>query len=264
MKISRSIILTFFLCGCASVPVTDRKQLSLVPNDQLIEMSSQQYQQVLAENDLADNEEWESWVKNSGQKIKSAVEQYFQDRGSADHLSGYDWEFNLLKADSVVNAWAMPGGKVAFYTGIIPICKDENGVAVVMGHEVAHAVANHGRERVSQQMAAQFGLTALSVALGAGAGGSIPPDLVLQAAGAGTQLGILSFSRKHESEADHLGLIFMAMAGYDPREAPKFWERMSTGSGGQPPEFLSTHPSHDTRIQDLNEWMPEALQYYNP
>ena len=168
-----------------------------------------------------------------------------------------------MEEDNTVNAWAMPGGKVAFYTGIMPICQSELGVAVVMGHEVAHAVANHGRERVSQQMAAQTGLSIASILLG-GPGATASGDLLLQAAGAGTSLGILKFSRENESEADHLGLIFMAMAGYNPEAAPKFWERMSANSGGEaPPEFLSTHPSHSTRIEDLNNWLPEAKQFYN-
>jgi predicted Zn-dependent protease len=155
----------------------------------------------------------------------------------------------------------MPGGKVAFYTGIMPICKDESGVAVVMGHEVAHAIANHGRERMSEQMVAQFGLSTLSAMMGQNP--SAGNQLLMQAVGAGTSLGMLKFSRTHESEADHMGLIFMAMAGYDPNTAPAFWERMESQSGGQaPPEFLSTHPASATRIKDLKGWMPEAMKYY--
>ena len=156
----------------------------------------------------------------------------------------------------------MPGGKVAFYTGIMPVCKDETGLAVVMGHEIAHAIANHGRERVSQTLAAQTGLNLAAIALGQGAF-SLTGEMILQGAGAASQLGILKFSRQHESEADELGLYFMAMAGYDPQQAPSFWERMSAGSQGAPPEFLSTHPSHKTRISDLKENMPKALEYYN-
>ena len=163
----------------------------------------------------------------------------------------------------MVNAWCMPGGKVAFYTGIMPICKDEAGVAVVMGHEIAHAIANHGSERMSQQYAAQAGLAAVNVIVTGSGSATIPPELIMQGAGAATSIGILSFSRKHESEADKLGLYFMAMAGYNPQEAPVFWERMAANSGGQaPPEFLSTHPSHSTRIRGLKKAMPEALKYY--
>jgi predicted Zn-dependent protease len=154
----------------------------------------------------------------------------------------------------------MPGGKVAFYTGIMPICQDETGVAVVMGHEVAHAIANHGRERISQQILAQYGLGTLSALMGQNPTGG--QELFMQAIGAGTNVGMLAFSREHESEADHIGLIFMTMAGYDPNAAPIFWERMGELSKGQsPPEFLSTHPSHRTRINDLKGWIPEALTY---
>ena len=257
------LLLLFLMVSCTTVPISGRKQLSLVSNDKLIQMSAQQYGQVLQESELSQNEEWSSMIATVGLNIQQAVEQYFIDRGKAGYLSSYQWEFNLLEDDEVVNAWAMPGGKVAFYTGIMPICQNDVGVAVVMGHEIAHAIANHGRERVSQQTAAQVGLGALSIALG-GSGSTISGDLIMQAAGAGTSLGILKFSREHESEADQLGLIFMAMAGYDPREAPRFWERMASLSSGEaPPEFLSTHPSHDTRIQDLNSWLPEALTYYN-
>ncbi len=248
--------------GCAKVPVTGRRQLSLVKNSQIIPASFEQYEQVKKESKLSDDEEQVALVKNVGHRIQIAVEKYMNENGWEDHLEGYAWEFNLIESEQV-NAWAMPGGKVAFYTGILPICKDENGLAVVMGHEVAHAVANHGRERISQQTSAQYGLAAISAILGAGGTGEVSKELIMQGAGAATSLGILKFSRKHESEADHLGIIFMAIAGYDPREAPTFWERMSAQSGGEsPPKFVSTHPSHDTRISDLNKWMPEALKYY--
>lgn len=181
-------------------------------------------------------------------------------KGLSSELAGFEWEFNLIEDPKTVNAWCMPGGKVAFYTGIMPICKDETGVAVVMGHEVAHAIANHGRERMSQQLLAQYGLTTLGAFIGANP--SAGQELLMQAVGAGTNLGMLRFSRDHESEADHIGLIFMTIAGYDPNEAPKFWERMTEMSGGQePPEFISTHPSHSTRIADLKGWIPEAMSY---
>ena len=155
----------------------------------------------------------------------------------------------------------MPGGKVAFYTGILPICKDETGIAIVMGHEVAHAIANHGRERMSQQMLEELGMNSFSAMMGSNP--TAGKQLLMQAVGAGTSIGMLKFSRQDESEADHLGLIFLAMAGYNPNEAPIFWERMKAMSGGQaPPEFLSTHPSDDTRIRDLKGWIPEAMKYY--
>jgi len=200
-------------------------------------------------------------VKNVGVKIQKAVEAYMAQNNWSDHLDGYQWEFNLIDED-IVNAWCMPGGKVAFYTGIMPICQDETGVAVVMGHEVAHAVANHGAERMSQGLMQQMGGVALDVALHDQPGET--RQMFGMAYGLASNYGaMLPFSRLHESEADKMGLIFMAMAGYDPREAPKFWERMAAESGGgAPPEFMSTHPSHDTRIKDLNDQIPEAMKYY--
>lgn len=249
------------LAACATVPVTGRRQVSLVSNAEIIQMSADQYQQVLRENKLSTNQEQVAMVKRVGSNIKTAVEQYMASKGASAELAGFNWEFNLIQDDQTVNAWCMPGGKVAFYTAIMPICKDELGVAVVMGHEVAHAIANHGRERMSQGLIAQFGLGTLGAAMGQNP--TATQNIFMQAVGMGTNIGMLKFSRSHESEADHIGLIFMAMAGYDPNEAPKFWERMTELSGGQqPPEFLSTHPSHETRIQDLNGWIPEAMQYY--
>lgn len=257
------ITLAFITVQCSSVPLSGRSQLSLIGNDKIFPMSFDQYEQVKKESKIITGTEQSRMVKRVGIRIQRAVEKYFADQGQGSYLNDYQWEFNLIDED-VVNAWCMPGGKVAFYTGIMPICKDELGVAVVMGHEIAHAIANHGAERISQQYAAQAGLSAVSIALtGGGTGPSIPADVLMQGAGAATSLGILAFSRKHESEADKLGLYFMAMAGYNPQEAPKFWERMSAQSGGEaPPEFVSTHPSHDTRISDLNANMAKAMEYY--
>jgi predicted Zn-dependent protease len=248
--------------GCATVPVTGRSQLSLVSNSEIIPMAAQQYGEVIKKGPLSNNKEQSELVKRVGLKIQKAVEQYMAQQGLSSQLDGFAWEFNLIEDDKTVNAWCMPGGKVAFYTAIMPICKDEVGVAVVMGHEVAHAIANHGRERMSNGLVQQFGLSTLSIAMGQNPG--LTTQIFAQAVGYGSELGMLSFSRKHESEADKIGLIFMAMAGYDPQEAPKFWQRMSALSGGQkPPEFLSTHPSDETRIKDLQAAMPEALKYYN-
>ncbi|MFZ1809368.1 MAG: M48 family metallopeptidase [Cyclobacteriaceae bacterium] len=250
-----------FLYACATVPVTGRRQMSLVSSAEINQMSSDQYQQVLRESKLSSDQEQVAMIKRVGNNIKIAVEQYMASKGASEELAGFNWEFNLIQDDETVNAWCMPGGKVAFYTAIMPICQDELGVAVVMGHEVAHAIANHGRERMSQGLLAQFGLGTLSAAMGQNP--TATQSIFMQAVGVGTNVGMLKFSRSHESEADHIGLIFMSMAGYDPSAAPKFWERMSSLSGGQaPPEFLSTHPSHDTRINDLEGWIPEAMQYY--
>jgi predicted Zn-dependent protease len=259
-KIFVSLIVAFGLYACATVAVTGRKQLSLVPNSEVIPMAAQQYREVLKEGPLSTNQEQTAMVKRVGVKIQKAVEEYMASINASDELKGFAWEFNLIDDPKTANAWCMPGGKVAFYTGILPICKDEAGVAVVMGHEIAHAIANHGAERMSQQMVAQLGLQTLSASMGQDP--STTTQLLMQAVGAGTSIGMLKFSRDHESEADHIGLIFLAMAGYDPNEAPKFWERMTSMSGGQqPPEFLSTHPSHETRIKDLQAWIPEAMKY---
>jgi predicted Zn-dependent protease len=247
--------------ACSTVPVTGRSQLSLVSNSEIIPMADQQYEDIIKKGPLSADREQTELVKRVGIRIQKAVEKYMADKNASSQLEGFAWEFNLIDDPKTVNAWCMPGGKVAFYTAILPICKDENGVAVVMGHEVAHAIANHGRERMSTGLIQQLGMSTLGAALGQNP--TLTAQVFAQAVGYGSQLGMLTFSRKHESEADKIGLIFMAMAGYNPQEAPKFWERMSANSGGQkPPEWLSTHPADDTRIKDLNKAMPEALTYY--
>jgi predicted Zn-dependent protease len=225
-------------------------------------MSYQQYSEFLQENKLSTDAQATAMVVRVGKQIQAAVEQYMRDTNNTEQIEGYAWEFHLVESDDV-NAWCMPGGKVVFYTGILPVCKDDTGIAVVMGHEVAHAVAKHGQERMSQQLVAQFGGAALAAAMQ-----SQPEqtqEMAMAAFGIGAQFGaLLPFSRQQESEADHLGLIFMAMAGYDPRAAVPFWERMSQGGGGKPPEIMSTHPSDATRLNNLNALMPEALTYYKP
>jgi predicted Zn-dependent protease len=254
-------VMSLFVYACATVAVTGRRQLSLVNNAELIPMAAQQYDQVLKEGKVIPSGPEAEMVKRVGTNIQKAVERYMAEKNMSAELQGFSWQFNLLDDPKTVNAWCMPGGKVAFYAGILPICKDELGVAVVMGHEVAHAIANHGRERMSQQMVAQGALGTIGALMGQNP--TLGSQLLLQAVGAGAGVGMLKFSREHESEADRMGLTFMAMAGYDPSAAPAFWERMSSLSGGQqPPEFLSTHPSHETRINDLNGWIPEAMQYY--
>ncbi len=259
-KIIYFFVITVFVWACATVPLTNRSQLSLISNAEIIPLSFQNYKQVLAEGKLSTNAEQTAMVKRVGSRIQKAVEEYMAQNNLSSQLNGFKWEFNLIE-ENTVNAWCMPGGKVAFYTGILPICKDETGVAVVMGHEVAHAIANHGRERMSQQMALNGILSIGSVA--AGASQNQLDDMLLQAAGAASPLGMLKFGRDQESESDRIGLIFMAMAGYNPAEAPKFWERMAAQAGGaQQPEFLSTHPSSTTRIADLNKWQEEAKGYY--
>lgn len=249
-----------FLIGCTTNPITGRKQLSLVPAAQMQSMSYQQYSQFLGQNNVVQSGPQAQMIKSVGSKMQRAVETYMQQIGHADKLEGFKWEFNLVN-DPSLNAWCMPGGKVVFYTGILPVCQDEAGVAVVMGHEIAHAVANHGGERMSQGLATQLGGAAFQIALSDKP--ALTQSLFAQAFGVGSQLGTLKFSRTHETEADEMGLYFMAIAGYNPQTAPQFWQRMKASSGGQaPPEFLSTHPSNDTRIRDLNALMPKAMDIY--
>ncbi len=256
-----SILMFLQIAGCSTVAITGRKQLNLIPDGEMLSMSSQQYNGFLKDNPKSPDSAQSRLVRKVGGRIQVAVEKYFRDKGLASELDGYAWEFNLVQSDEV-NAWCMPGGKVVFYSGILPVCQDELGIAVVMGHEVAHAVAKHGAERMSQGMLTQMGGMALSAALQ-----SKPEQtqqLWMTAFGLGAQFGVLlPHSRGQESEADHLGLVFMAMAGYDPGSAVSFWQRMAAKSGGQkPPEFMSTHPSDDTRINDIKALLPEAMKYY--
>lgn len=264
MKILKPVSVFFIILlihSCATVPVTGRRQLDLVSSSEINTMSATQYQEVIKKGPLSTNIQQTDMIRSVGKRIQGAVERYMASKGWSDQLQGFNWEFNLIQDDKTVNAWCMPGGKVAFYTAILPICKDENGVAVVMGHEVAHAIANHGRERMSQAMIEQMGLSTLSAAMGQNP--TATQQIFMQAIGMGTNVGMLKFSRQHESEADHIGLIFMALAGYDPNLAPAFWKRMiDMNKGEKPPEFLSTHPSDETRIKDLESWLPEAMSYY--
>jgi predicted Zn-dependent protease len=248
------------LITCATVPITGRRQLNLIPGSQLNAMSFSQYEEFIKSHKLSDDVQQTNMVKSTGKRIQSAVEKYFADRGQSRALRDYRWEFNLVE-DSLVNAWCMPGGKVVVYTGILPVTGDETGLAVVMGHEIAHAVANHGNERMSQGLIALTGGVALAKALEDKS--EETQNLFMAAYGVGAQVGVLlPYSRLQESEADHLGLIFMAMAGYNPGESVAFWQRMAEGKKGAPPEFLSTHPSDETRIRKLKEAIPEAMGYY--
>lgn len=251
----------FFLSSCATVPLTGRHQLNIIPNGTMLSMSFQQYDDFLKEHKTITDTEDSRMVKRVGEKIQKGVETYFDQQGLNDLLSGYNWEFNLVDSPEI-NAWCMPGGKVVVYTGLLPVAQNEAGLAVVMGHEIAHAIAKHGNERMSQGLMTQMGGVALAKAL------EEKPEttrtLWMAAFGLGAQFGImLPYSRLHESEADHLGLIFMAIAGYDPHTAISFWQRMSDQSNGKkPPELLSTHPSDSTRIRDIKKHIPEAMTYY--
>jgi predicted Zn-dependent protease len=247
---------------CTKAPLTGRNQLNLIPSDQMLSMSFSQYDQFLQENKLSQDAEATAMVKRVGMRIQGAVETYFRQNGMAARLNGYAWEFNLVESDQI-NAWCMPGGKVVVYEGILPVCNGEAGLAVVMGHEIAHAVAEHGNERMSQGLLAQGGAVLLSKALEEKPEST--QNLWMTAFGLGAQVGVLlPFSRAQEGEADHLGLIFMAMAGYDPNTAVGFWQRMADQGGAAPPEFLSTHPSDATRIREIKSNLPEAMKYYHP
>jgi predicted Zn-dependent protease len=256
------LIISLFLSGCTQVPITGRRGLNLIPESELLTMSFQQYDDVLQKSTLSKDQQKVQMVRSVGNKIAKAAEAFLAEKGKSADIKNFKWEFNLIQDDKMVNAWVMPGGKAAVYTGILPYTRDATGLAVVLGHEVGHALANHGNERMSQGLLAQMGGMALSLALS-----SRPQqtkDLFLQAYGAGANVGILlPYSRLHESEADRIGLTLMARAGYDPRQAIPFWERMSKQEGGaRPPELLSTHPAPQTRISDIRKYIPEALPYY--
>lgn len=262
IKIFFSLCALLFIVACTTVAITGRQQFTLIPSSEMQAMSFNQYGEFLKTNEVVTGTKEAKMVKTVGLRIQKAVEKYFASEGLSSKLDGYEWEFNLVK-DETINAWCMPGGKVVFYTGIIPLCQNDLGIAVVMGHEIAHAVARHGNERMSQQMAVQLGGMALSKALEEKS--ETTQQIFMTAYGLGSQVGVmLPYSRLHESEADELGLIFMAMAGYDPNYAVTFWQRMADLGGQKPPEFLSTHPSDETRIKDLKKLLPKALQYYNP
>ncbi|MGB3152870.1 MAG: M48 family metallopeptidase [Maribacter sp.] len=251
------LIIAFFIgvSACKTNPFTGQKTLNFYPNSQVFPMAFAQYDQFLGENKVIKGTADANMITRTGQRISSAAERWLSANGYPGYLSDYKWEYNLVE-DETVNAWCMPGGKIVFYTGILPITQTETGVAVVMGHEVAHALADHGAQRMSAGTLQQIGAVAGNVAI------KDPQkrNMFNQAYGIGSQVGLmLPFSRSHETEADRIGLQIMAIAGYDPYEAAELWKRMKANSGGEaPPEFMSTHPSNDTRINNLTVWAPEA------
>ncbi|MHC4638421.1 MAG: M48 family metallopeptidase [Planctomycetota bacterium] len=264
MKVKITVLcsLIMFLSSCTQVAITGRKQLNLVPDAMMNSMSFQSYSEFLEENKLSTDTAKTQMVKRVGARIQKAVEQYCAENNLSDQIAGYEWEFNLIE-DEAVNAWAMPGGKTVVYTGLLQVAETESALAVVMGHEIAHAFAKHGSERMTQGLIVEFGGMALSEAL---ANQPVKTqNLFMKSFNIGAQYGVmLPYSRVHETEADHLGLIFMAMAGYDPHEAVTFWERMAASeeAKGWTPEILSTHPSDQTRINNIKKIIPEAMGYY--
>lgn len=262
-----SVIILFcllvFLLSCETVPITGRQRLSLIPESDLLPLSLQQYSEVLKKSQVSRDPGKVSMARNAGNRIARSAETFLRESGRGASVKDYQWEFNVINDDKTVNAWCMPGGKVAVYTGIFPITRDETGMAVVLSHEIAHAIAGHGSERMSQSLVAQLGGAALSTALQTNPGST--SALFMQAYGAGAALGfLLPYSRLQESEADRIGLMLMARAGYNPEKAVDLWVRMNQqGKGSRPPEFLSTHPAPESRIADIKSYIPEAMNYYH-
>ncbi len=256
-----SLSILFVLTGCTTVPITGRSQLSLVPASQLTQLSNSNYRQIISESQIISTGKDAVTVKTVGEKIAKAAEEFLRESGLESEIPSYSWEFNLIKDDKTVNAFCMPGGKVAVYSGILPVTKTESGLAVVIGHEVAHAIAKHGAERMSQSLLVDFGGIALSTL--SQEKPEATRNLIMSVYGAGTNIGIiLPYSRKHELEADRIGLILMARAGYDPSDAVRFWQAMSDGAAGGA-DILSTHPSDSKRISEIQKYIPEAMEYYH-
>jgi predicted Zn-dependent protease len=264
-RITSFLVILVAFISCSTNPVTGRKQFSLVSEQELQSMATQQYRQFLSTNRVvspsADRDA--EMVRRVGQRLANAVTRYYREQGLSEVLEGYKWEFNLV-ADKDANAWAMPGGKVVVYTGLLPITQNEAALANVLGHEISHAIFQHGNERMSQGLAQQLGGVALSVAVANRPAQT--QNLFMQAYGIGSQVGVLlPFSRKQELESDRYGMRWAAMAGYNPREAINLWKRMAAQANSQrPPEFISTHPAEERRIQQLQQYLPEALKYYKP
>lgn len=261
-KVLFSLTMLVMLAACSKTVFTGRKRLNFIPDQTMNQMSFAEYKTFLQQSKTVPAGNEVEMVRRIGNDLRAAVDVYYKSKGLEKELKNFAWEFNVVDDPNTVNAFCMPGGKVVVYTGILKVTQNEDALAVVMGHEIAHALAKHGSERMSQTLAAQVGLTSLDLAL------SQKPtqtkQILMAAAGAGTQVGLLlPFSRKHESEADEIGLYLLTMAGYNPAEAVPFWERMNKMGGGRPPEFLSTHPDPAKRSQRLKELIPKARAYAN-
>ena len=250
------------LAGCSSVPLTGRKQVLLVSDQEVLSSSLTQYNDYIKTATKSNNAKQSAMVTRVGQKIAAATEQYLRQNGLESEVKNFAWEFNLVK-DQQLNAFCMPGGKIVVYEGLLGIVSSDDELAVVVGHEVAHAVAKHSNERMSQQLMAQYGAAILGQAVSNRS--TAVQQLATSVYGIGAQYGVmLPYSRKHESEADYMGLVFMTMAGYNPDVAVGFWQKMSAGGSGSVPEFMSTHPSDATRIAEIKKWLPEIKAKYQP
>lgn len=269
MKSFKLIILSvvavvFVSCGTSNtVPITGRKQTLMVSDGDILALSTQQYQEFMSSAKLSTNQTNTAMVKRVGQNLANAVINYLTAAGLQNDLQYYKWTFNLVQ-DNQVNAWCMPGGLICVYEGILPVTQDEASLAIVLGHEIAHAVARHSAEQMSTQLKQQYGLQIGAAVLGGLGMGSNTTSIIQAIAAQGFNFKNLSYSRNHENEADHMGLIFAAMAGYDPNAALSFWQRMAASNNNQTSEFLSDHPSDATRIKNIQGWLPEALKYYKP
>ena len=253
-----AVAMTLLIMACATNPFTGKSTLALVGNNEIFPSAFQQYKQFLSESKIVTGTADAKKIETIGTKIKVAAEKWLGANGQSNYLDGYQWEYKLIESKDV-NAWCMPGGKIVFYTGILPICKTDGGIACVMGHEVSHALANHGQQRMSAGLLQQLG--GAGVAMATGSKSQETQQLAMTAYGAATQYGgMLPFSRNHETEADQIGLLLMAIAGYNPDESITFWERMSSASSGgnKPPEFMSTHPADATRIANLRTLIPQV------
>lgn len=253
-----------FISSCTRVPITGRKQMNLLAESDLMKMSLTEYNKFLGVHPAIPEPDINAMlVKKVGRNIQAAVTKFMNsNKKYKKRIAGYNWQFNLVKDDKTVNAWCMPGGKVVVYSGLLPVTQNEIALAVVMGHEIAHAIARHGNERMSQGMLVQTGAAVLSVAVSGQS--EVTQNIFNQSYGAASGLGVLAYSRNHESEADKLGLVFMAMAGYDPHEAIAFWQRMAKMSKGEGLTILSTHPSDEKRIEEIKKFLPKAMKYYKP
>ena len=254
----------FVSCGTTNtVPITGRQQKLMVTDGEVLSLSTQQYQEFMKTAKLSTNTTNTQMVKRVGQNLANAVVGYLNSNGLSNDVQYYNWTFNLVQ-DKQVNAWCMPGGLICVYEGLLPVTQDEASLAIVLGHEIAHAVARHSAEQMSTQMKQQYGLQIGTMVAGALGMGTNTQSIIQAIVAQGFNFKNLKYSRNHENEADHMGLIFAAMAGYDPQVATTFWQRMAAQSTNQTAEFLSDHPSDATRIQNIQGWMPEALKYYKP